>query len=247
MQLLRGDRSVRRAGLAGVVVGIVVAAALVVTGVLDRDTTTTGDEAAEQLVAAWERHRSGTFVVESDWRRTKRSSGSTLHSATLLVQRPPDRVLRQFGAVRGQLNGSPVRCSSDPVGGYRCFASDAVAPPYEDEVADELDALRSSVLGATAIYTVRADGDCFTLELIAPYPDPPYGRRGQLCFDPSTGALRYLRRELAEITEEQEAVAIRTEVGDADFDLSEDDDYELAGDLEPFDPAAASDAPTAPP
>ena len=67
------------------------------------------------------------------------------------------------------------------------------------------------------------------------YPDPPYGRRAELCFDPDSGALRYLRRELDGIVEEQEAIAIRTDVTDADFDLTYDPEYDPAGDLPELD------------
>ena len=63
---------------------------------------------------------------------------------------------------------------------------------------------------------------CFDLEQVRPYPDPTYGRAATLCFDPETGALRYLRRELDLVVEEQEAVVITAQVGDADFDLADD-------------------------
>lgn len=226
------SRPTRRWGVIGVVVGLVVVVVLVATGVLERDDAGDDEPAIDQLAEAWRRHRTGTFVVESEWRRTKQADGRSMVSATLLAQRPPDRIQRQFGAVRGQLNGEQVRCSTDPVEGYRCFPSAAPAPDYLAEVDEEVAALRSYATGARPLYAVRATEDgCFELELLVAYPDPPYGRRGELCFDEASGALRYLRRELDGITEEQEAVAIRTEVVDADFDLSADPDYEATGDL----------------
>lgn len=237
----------RRAGVLGVVVGVVLAAALVAAGVLEVPEGRTGDAAAEELVEAWRRHRYGTFVVESDWRRTMTGSGETMISATRLAQRPPDRVLRQFGAVRGQIGGAPVRCSTDPSGEYRCFASGARAPDYDVDVDAELEALRSAVLGEHAIYRTTADGDgCFRLEQTEPYPDPPYGHHATMCFDRRTGAMRYLRRELERAVEEQEAVSIRADVRDRDFDLAVDPDYEpvvpgTGGELD--DPVATDPTP----
>lgn len=221
----------------GAIAGLAVVVLLVATGVLERDPEVVeGPEAAEQLAVAWQRHRNGTFVVESEWRRTKTPAGGTLASATWLAQRPPDRIQRQFGAVRGRLNGEQVRCSTDPVEGYRCFPSDAPAPDHASEVRAEADALRSYAAGDRPLYAVRTAGDgCFELELLVAYPDPPYGRRARLCFDPETGALRYLRRELEGIVEEQEALVIRSQVTDADFDLAPDPAFDATGDLPELD------------
>jgi hypothetical protein len=209
------------------VLALVVGVVAVLAVVRDRDDAIEGEAALEGLVAAWERYRMGTFVVESEWRRTMRADGRTLYSATFLAQRPPDRVQRQHGSVRGQLNGNPIYCGTGPDGTYGCTPAARPAPDHRATVEDELEAWRSYTVGAVPLYEVRHDGDeCFTLQLVrVDFPDPPYGREAELCFDEATGALRLLRRELPTAVEVQEAVAIRTEVGPADFSLEQDDAY----------------------
>lgn len=231
-----GRVTTRRWAALGLLTGLAVVALLIAVGTLPRQETVDGEEAVDQLAEAWRRYRTGTFVVESEWRRTKASADGSLVSATQLVQRPPDRIQRQFGSVRGQVNGEVVRCSSDPVEGYRCFSSDASAPDFAADVDAEVEAMRSYGRGERPLYAVTTAGDgCFELELVAAYPDPPYGRRATLCFDPESGALRYLRRELEGVVEEQQALGIRTDVRDADFDLTYDADYDPAGDLPEVD------------
>ena len=222
---------VRRAqihgAMGGVVVGVVAVVLLVSTGVLDRPAREiTGDEALEALELAWTRHRSSEHVIEAEWRRTMRATGDTLRAATLSVSRPPDRLVRRMGVVRGVVNGSTIRCGTGPDGDYQCFATPG-APTLEQTIDEELDAWRSYTVGPNPLYAVTTDGDgCFDLDQLAPYPDPPYGRAARLCFDPESGALRYLRRELETAVEEQEALVIRTEVADADLDTGPVEGYE---------------------
>ena len=212
---------------AGVLAGALVVVALVATGVLDRpEERLEGEAAQEALEAAWVRYRTSDHVVEAEWRRTMRATGGTLSSATLAVSRPPDRLVRQFGAVRGVINGVEVRCGTDPDGGYRCFPSGRPAPTLDEVVADELAAWRSYTSGPRPLYELTGDGQgCFDLLQVSPYPDPPYGEAATLCFDPASGALRYLRRELPTAVEEQEALLIRTDVTDADLDTGEDEAF----------------------
>lgn len=222
-----GRRGSLTAAAAGVVVGLVAVATLLGTGVLDRaEAGLEGEAALEALEASWTRWRTSDLVVESEWRRTMDATGGTLRSATLTVHRPPDRLIRQFGAVRGVLNGVEVRCGTDPDGGYRCFASSRPAPSLDEVVADELEAWRSYVTGPRPLYELTGDGrGCFDLVQVGPYPDPPYGRAARLCFDPDSGALRYLRRQLDQAVEEQEALSIRTEVTDADLATGEEEGF----------------------
>ena len=98
-------------------------------------------------------------------------------------------------------------------------------------MADELAAWRSYLTGPNPLYELTGDGaGCFDLVQVAPYPDPPYGEAARLCFDPESGALRYLRRELPTAVEEQEALLIRTEVTDADLATGEDEAFDPAFD-----------------
>ena len=190
-----------------------------------------GPDALEELVAAWERYRSGTFVVESAWSRKMKATDSTLESSVFLAQSPPDRVVIQHGATRGQLNGRPIFCGTGPEGDYDCTLADRAAPDHREELEQEVASWRSFAAGETPLYTFSWDGrDCFELTLAdLAYPDPPYGTRSEICFDEETGALRLLRRELPTAVEEQRAVTIRTEVTAADLSLDRPSDEQ-----EPF-------------
>lgn len=240
----RTPRRILLAAAAAVTVASLVVVALVVTGVVGKDRTVRGEEAVEGLVAAWERYRMGTFAVESEWRRTMVADERTLYSATFLAQRPPDRIQRQHGAVRGQVDGSPIYCGTEPDGDYRCTPAARPAPDYRTTVDGELEAWRSYVAGPVPLYEITSDGgECFELRLLrVEYADPPYGLAAELCFDEATGALRYLRRELPTAVEEQEAIEIRTEVTPLDFELTQDDAY--LGEPEiPVEDLLGSDAP----
>lgn len=229
-------------GALGAVGVLAVAAAVVVlTGVLQQDADPTGPEVDERFLAAWERHRQGTYAMEGEWRRVNPATGRELRSAMLLVQDPPDRLLRQFGAVRGRLDGSEVRCDTDIEDSYRCAGTERAVGDYDEEVARELENLASYLEGPMPLYEVADAGDgCFDLVQVGPWPDPPYGSEARMCFDEETGALRYIRRQLETLVEETEAHSVRATVTPLDFDLSEDDSYEATGDLpEPdLDPGA---------
>lgn len=215
--------------LGGVATGACIVVLLVATGALVPDRVVRGADAMDDLVAAWRRHRSATVVVDGVWRRTRSSDGEVLESATLLVQRPPDLIVRRLGGVTGQVDGKVIRCTTDLAGEFGCEPSTTPAGDYDADVEDEVEALRSAGAGPRPMYGVSTEGDgCFELVLLATAPDPPYGRRGTLCFDDRTGALRYLRRDLGRIVEEQEALAITDVVSDDDFDLDPDPDYDTS-------------------
>lgn len=212
--------------------GTLVAVALLTTGVLRLPPHRDEVNAQPEFLDAWARSRRGTFVVSSDFRRTL-ADGSTLYSATELIQRPPDRLVRQFGGITGKLGGHLLICSTDPTGNYRCFPGSDELPPYDDQVAKELDTFRSYFAGERPLYrVVKNEPGCFEFFLQIPYPDPPYGRYARFCFDDATGALRLLERELANgVVETVEAVDIRTRVTDADFSTDADPEFDLRMDL----------------
>ena len=72
--------------------------------------------AVEPFVAAWERSRTETYVVE--WQFTRLTpGGGELEYRSSLAQRPPDdRLLVGFGSVEGRLGGRALRCGTDPDG-----------------------------------------------------------------------------------------------------------------------------------
>ena len=222
------------ATLAGIVVGSAIAVGLVAGGALrvpvERDFT----DASADFLAAWERGRTGTFVVDSEFRRTL-ADGRTLFSSSQLVQRPPDRIVRQFGGIDGQVDGHPVICSTDQNDNYSCITGTMSVPPADEALQTELDTFRSYFTTPDpALYQVihAPEDGCFELIQQIAYPDPTYGRYAKMCFDAPTGALRSLERRLdGGVVETLVAFDIRTEVTGNDFNLDQDEDFDLRMDL----------------
>lgn len=245
------DRSRRGTAAAGVVVGVLACAALVRFGVLAR----TGppeprpDRRAE-LLAAIERSRHATFVVESDFLR-RMDDGNELHGSRLEVQRPPDRLVLQFGGVQGRKAGRELICTTGPDEPYRCGPGPEAETTFDEDVAAEMAVLRTYFDGDRPVYSVTQDDDgCFALEQVAATVLPPtYGSGGRLCFDERTGAMSRLERRIANATETVSAVAIRVDVTEGDFDLSTQGPDDLTRDGVLVDgglPSTSTTSPVAP-
>jgi hypothetical protein len=220
---MRAPRPSRVAAAAGVLVGGGVAAALVATGAL-RVPTASDTSARQDFVAAYERSRQGTFVVESRFRR-QMDTGAVLESGQLLVQQPPTRLVRQFGGVDGIVDGRGVVCATGPDGSFGCRAGDTPRD-FAAETRREVDNLRGYVTPPAPIYRVNRDeSGCFELTQVIVYPDPPFGSRARFCFDERTGAPTTVERRLDNASELLQATALRTGVTDADLAL------EARGDL----------------
>jgi len=216
-------RTLLLAGLAGGVVGIGLAAVLVVAGVLERSPGSV--DASPAFLGAYERSRRATFAMDAAFSRTM-PDGRRLESAAFVAQRPPDSIRRQLGGVRGVVGGRRLNCST-AAGGDHCGPG-GPAPPFEEAIVRELAILRSYFAGEAPLYAVRAAGDgCFELDQRRAVIEPPYGERAVMCFDPSTGAMRALEvRHPGGVTDRLEAVTIRTEVSDADFTTTRDGAYD---------------------
>ena len=235
--------------IAGVAVGSVIAAVLVVGGTLTVPVRRDPTDASQPFLDAWKRSREATVLVRSDFRRQKGDRG-VLYSATELVQRPPDRIVRQFGGVDGTVNGHPIQCSTDATGHFRCFTAETTAAPYDAALREEIETLLTYFTpakpGAPPLYRViRAphEADCFELFQDLQYPDAPYGHYAKFCFDAATGALRYLERQLSDrVIEKTEAVSISTTVLVTDLNPEQSSAFEsrlALGDVpEPRPPSA---------
>ncbi len=214
--------------VAGVVVGILVAVALVATGVLTDDEPSVVD-AVEPFLDAYRRSREATYAMEGEFSRTL-PDGRTLSSASFVAQRPPDVIRRQLGSLTGAFRGRSLNCSTGPDGRFSCAAG-VPAPDFQSEVDRDVEIFAGYFRGAVPLYDVVDAGDgCFDLRQVASYPDPPYGIETRMCFDEATGAMRLLelRREGGSV-DRVEATTIRTNVVDADFGTEEDADFAPEG------------------
>lgn len=207
--------------VAGAVIGILVATALVVSGAL-RIPPADDPEAPGRFLVAWQRYRMATFTVEAEVRR-HRSDGADLLSFRREVQQPPNRIVQEHGSASGRLDGKAVNCSLAADGSQICGATGASVPAWEDEVARELAVLRGYVAGDERLYDVTQDGWCFELDLVRAYPDPPYGEVARFCFDETTGALAGLDRRLdGDISETMQADVVTATVNPLDLTLTVD-------------------------
>lgn len=174
-------------------------------------------DAAGSFLDAYERSRTATFVAEQTFTRTA-DDGRSISYPRRVVQRPPDdRLVIGGGQAEGRLDGRVVLCSTSPDGTSRCDEG-APAPPYAEEVAEEVANLRALVDGEGAVYEVRAGEDgCWSLHLRRRVLTPTYGEQAGFCFDEATGAP--LRTDVVRdgVTDTVVTEAVRTEVTAADL------------------------------
>ena len=222
-----GPRSAALGGVAGAVLGSIVAVVLVLGGALDgRVASGPAPDASAEFLAAYQRSLEGTYVVHADFTR-RLDSGAVLTSSALVAQRPPDTIRRQFGGITGTVAGSIVSCSTEAGGTFHC-APVADAPPYEDTVRQSVDTMTSYFADPVPLYrAVRYGSDCFELIQNRPSAVLPYGSQARFCFDDGTGAVRLLIERLEGAIDTFEATDIRSGVGAQDFSLNEDDAFAL--------------------
>lgn len=214
------------------VVGVVIALLVLGTGcdggppVLDADDvvvpTVTDAGAVEDFLAAYERSRTATYVLEQTW--VRRAGDRALAPVPLrVVQRPPDdRLQIGGGSAIGKVDGRILRCNAvvggEP-GAVECL-QDGPARDDAEMVAAEVAELADLVEGRSPAYAVAAGAEpgCFELTLRLAIASPPYGLAATFCFDEATGALRFRTVDHGDgIVDEFRASAIRADVTDADL------------------------------
>lgn len=217
--------------VAGVVAGVVLV--LGISALVGDDDTTDPDlgpvelsfppvdhdeQAAEDLVVAWDRWRTATFVSSGTWTRTLDGSDAPLGGDTYVAQQPPRRVVVRLGAVIESIDGSVVTCDNpaEPVIVPECSEVDGLLT-YDERLRSEMSLVLGYVIGDTRIYDVAEVDGCFHVELIPAALRSPWGRAAQFCFDDETGALRSSRVRRQSAVDEEVVFSIRSEVGDDDF------------------------------
>ena len=180
--------------------------------------------AAQQLVDAWARSRSATFVTIGTFERRSDVTGSAIGSEDVVAQRPPRRIHRQLGGVEGRDDDRLLVCPAPPQGAederQPCRYGDAGGLSYAESVAREVEGLRSIVAVDDPLYDVeRTEDGCFELDLRRVDPRAPFGVGARFCFDDATGAptRREVRYE-GGISETVVVEEIRSEVSDADLE-----------------------------
>lgn len=190
--------------------------------------------AAEQFVAAWQRRSTGTWAVEGFTEREREDGTSgTLRTTYRAAQRPPDRLVEQYGAVEAVLDGRAIGCAAPPAGdgttagvggapeaGPLVCADRGPARDPAVEVAAELVRVQALVGGADPAYTVVDEGGgCFGLTVVKADPAPPLGDTARFCFDAATGALRSSELRSVGVVDRTVAETVRGTVTDADLTL----------------------------
>jgi hypothetical protein len=216
----------------GVVVGWLVVGLYATALVLVAVSTTDGElrpgdrpddgRAARELIVAWERSRTATFVRFGTFERRSDVTDAAIASEDVLAQRPPQRLHRQLGGVDGRDDDRLIVCPALPAdeGAGECYLGDPGGDTYDEDVADELAGLRSILEGTSPLYAV-ARGDrsgCFDLAQVRVDPRAPFGIEARFCFDADTGAPAESRvRYEGGIVEVVAVTEIRSEVTDDDL------------------------------
>lgn len=195
----------------GIVVVAAFAALCVVAALTAQDKTDeTGQAAASSFVDAWKHSRTGTYALTGTY--VRRAPGrSTMRSPVRLVQRPPNRLLFQFGEVTGRIGRQPVICG--PKGPCR---RGPVGRTYEEDSTRQLAIVAQYIGGAAPRYTVERRGSCFTLRLVRGLP-AAYGDESLFCFDRATGAPVRIRVRNRNVVEERTTTHLTGTVRSSDF------------------------------
>ena len=183
-------------------------------------TVLSGDEAVTRFLDAWERSRTGTFVMRSQFRRIL-TDGQRLERIVVTVQAPPEHLTIDGGSITGVLDGVRVACSVDDEGARECREGAEVENgAYSRSVDTQLETLAGYVTGPNRLYEVTVDAeDCFVLAQDRHLPAAPFGTQGRFCFDAETGALSFTEIARPEGTDRLEATEIRAEVTEADLSI----------------------------
>jgi hypothetical protein len=161
--------------------------------------------------------RTGTYVLEADYVRRSAVTGSELPGAIVIAQRPPERVVRQFGGVSGRIGDQPLLCGARPTGEPECQLG-TPGRSFDESVARELEVLRTYFEPDGPTYQVLADGDCFTLRRLREVPTVPYGKTARFCFDAATGATSSIEVDHGDgVSETTTARELRSVVRDSDL------------------------------
>lgn len=177
---------------------------------------------ARAFLDAYEQSRLGTYVVVTEFRRSRDGAALT-GGRRHIAQRPPDRLEITETGLRARRGRRQIGCLTGPDGEMDCRERESTRS-YAEVVSGEVARLRDQVLGPGRIYNVTDLGDgCFRLRLVRPIPAPPYGELAQLCFDHATGALAesVVERE-GDVVDRTVAVELRAEVTEDDLALPEE-------------------------
>lgn len=207
-----------RGAVAGLIVGVAAAVAVVATsggGTKHANAGAPNADAGAQYIADWRRSQLGTWKVVLRWQRIVGSS--RLDDEIRTAQRPPDRLSVALGSVDARRGDRRLACAADTDGHLHCRDAGA-APSYDQDVAASEAALRGQLLGPNRLYDVTAtSGDCYDFRLRFTYPVPPYGRHARFCFDEATGAPTLRDIDRVEGRDVQEATSVSRQVTDEDL------------------------------
>ena len=213
---------VDRLARTGAAVTLAFAAAIVAVALTTEFDHGSAPDPTEALVEAWSATRTMTHRSVGITERTRESTGDVLRSPVEVVQRAPDRLLRQHGEVRGRRDDRVLDCPA-PVGGDDPGCR--LGPPgetFESVVARELAEFRALVTRDAPLYEVTSAGDrCWTMRRTRYDPRSGFGVEATLCFHPDgpvAGALASVRIDHGDVVESTTYDEITADVRDADLE-----------------------------
>lgn len=175
-------------------------------------------DAAENLIIAWNRWRTATFVTSGTWTRTLDDGSDPLSGDVFIAQDPPRRLVFRLGSVTESIDGTVTTCdsSTDQAISPGCLSASSTRT-YDERVADEMQLVLGFAVGDARLYDIGWDGECFRVELRETVLRSAWGRAAVFCFDDATGALASSRVRRQTATDVEITESFRTEVTDDDF------------------------------
>jgi hypothetical protein len=183
-------------------------------------------DAATELLGAWERWRTATFITSGTWTRELDDGSEPLVGPSYRVQDPPRRLVVRLGATVERIDGAVAACDADEEGfdAPGCIASEGGAS-YDERVAKELAVVATYVQGDDRLYDVAfgEEPGCLRAEVEIVTLVSPWGRWAEFCFDEGTGALLSSRVRRPSAVDTESLRLVSDVVTDADFPTSSPD------------------------
>lgn len=177
-------------------------------------------DAAAELLVAWERWRTATFITSGTWTRELDDRSEPLVGPSYRVQDPPRRLVVRLGATVERIDDLVAACDADADGfdAPGCVAAEG-ALTYDERVAREMAVVATYVEGDDRRYDVAfgPEPGCLRAEVEVVTLAAPWGRWAEFCFDEGSGALLSSRVRRPSAVDTESLRLVSDIVTDADF------------------------------
>lgn len=170
------------------------------------------------LIEAWSHTRTMTHRSVGLTERRSETSDDALQSPVEVVQRAPDRLLRQFGEVRGRRDDRVLDCPAPLGDGAPPCVLGPPGESFTDVVEREIAEFEALFAGDDPLYEVAPATDgCWAMHRTRYDPRSGFGIDARFCFA-DDGTLRSVRIDHGDVVETTTYDEVTTDVRDADLE-----------------------------